>query len=227
MADSELDRLDPEPTVLKFKTGFQVEVMRLRTRQFFRLLKILTHGAGPALLRLQLDPDNPEAFGQQMLMLIIVAIPDAEQDAIQFLASMARPVGLKGEGKPDSQLTKQEKEDNAKLWEKFNEELNNPDPWDTLDLVQAIIEQESDDIQALGKRLASMMRLASRTGASEEKLDEAPPPQELNASPEPSPQPSTSSATSTDGETSTSSDSPSAGSASASKRPRAASKPSG
>lgn len=224
MADSELDRLDPQPTVLKFKTGFEVEVLRLRTRQFFRLLKILTHGAGPGLLQLRLDPSDPTAFGQQMVTLMLLSIPDAEQDAISFLASMCRPLGIKD--KPDSQLTKQEKEDNGNLWERFTEELHNPDPWDTIDLVEAIIRQEADDIQALGKRLASMLELARKTGASEETLEPAPTPQELNGSQGASPPPSTSSATSTDGPTSTSTTSPSAASGSASKRRAAASTPS-
>jgi hypothetical protein len=224
MADSELDRLDPEPTVLKFKTGFEVEVLRLRTRQFFRLLKILTHGAGPGMLQLQLDPSNPAAFGQQMLTLMLVSIPDAEQDAIQFLASMCRPLGIKD--RPDSQLSKQEKEDNQQLWDQFHGELNNPDPWDTLDLVETIISQEADDIRSLGKRLASMLELAQKTGASTEKIDLPPTPQELNGSPEASPPPSTSSAMSTGGATSTSTTSRSAGSGSASKRRAAASTPS-
>jgi hypothetical protein len=217
----ELDRLDPDATVLKFKNGFQVEVLRLKTRQFFRLLKILTHGAGPAMLQLQLDPSDPDQFGQKLLMLMLISIPDAEQDAIQFLSSMTRPVGLKD--RPDSQLSKQEKENNQGLWDKFYEEMNNPDPWDTVDLVEAIITQESEDIQALGKRLASMLQLARKTGAGGEKLDEAPTPQELSDLPAASPPPSTSSPVSTDGATSTSTTSPSAGSGSASKRRAAAS----
>jgi hypothetical protein len=210
---------------LKFSTGFEVEVLRLKTRQFFRLLKILTHGAGPALMQMELDPSDPAAFGQRLVFLVIMAIPDAENDAILFLSSMCRPVGIKD--KPDSQLTKQEKEDNAALWDKFGEELNNPEPDDTLDLVEAIITQESEDIRNLGKRIASMLKLAQRTGAADEPTPPAPTPQELNGSPAASPQPSTSSPTSTDGQTSTSSTSPSAGSGSASKRRAAASSETG
>jgi hypothetical protein len=224
VADSELDRLDPEPSVLKFKTGFQVEVLRLKTRQFFRLLKILTHGAGPGLLQLRMDSSDPAAFGQQMLTLMLLSIPDAEQDAIQFLASMCRPLGIKD--RPDSQLSKQDKEANQQLWDQFTEELHNPDPWDTIDLVEAIIRQEADDIQALGKRLASMLELARKTGASEEKIEPPPTPQELSESPGVSPSPSTSSPTSTDGATSTSTTSRSAASGSASKRRAVASMPS-
>jgi hypothetical protein len=210
---------------LKLTTGFEVEVLRLKTRQFFRLLKILTHGAGPGLLQLKLDPADPTAFGQQMVTLMLLSIPDAEQDAIAFLASMCRPLGIKD--RPDSQLSKQERENNQQLWDRFTEELHNPDPNDTLDLVEAIIRQEADDIQALGKRLASMLELARKTGASEEKIEPPPTPQELSESPAASPSPSTSSPTSTDGATSTSTTSRSAGSGSASKRRAAVSTPSG
>jgi hypothetical protein len=149
--------------------------------------------------------------------MVIMAIPDAEQDAILFLSSMCRPVGIKP--KPDSQLTKQEKEDNTALWDQFSEELNNPDPSDTLDLVEAIIRQEAEDIRNLGKRIASMLELARKTGAAEEPTPPAPTAQELNGSQAPSPPPSTSSSTSTGGQTSTSSTSPSAASVSASRPP--------
>lgn len=225
MADSELDRLDPQPMTLKFSTGFEVEVLRLKTRQFFRLLKILTHGAGPALMQMELDPSDPTVFGQRLVFLVLMAIPDAENDAILFLSSMCRPVGIRT--KPDSQLSKQEKEDNNALWEKFSEELNNPDPDDTLDLVEAIITQEAEDIRSLGKRIASMLQLARKTGAAEEPTPPPPSAQELNGSQEASLPPSTSSSTSTAGPTSTSSTSPSAGSGSASRQPAAVSSETG
>jgi hypothetical protein len=43
--ESELDRLDPQPVLCKMSTGFELEIVRMRTRQFFRLLRVLTHGA--------------------------------------------------------------------------------------------------------------------------------------------------------------------------------------
>ena len=100
------------------------------------------------------------------------------------------------------------------------DELNNPELEDLLDLAEAIVRQEAPEIQALGKRVASLLELAKKTGQLAEKDS----PGETVSLPEPSPGPSISSATSTDGLTSESSSSPSAGSASASRRrPRAAS----
>lgn len=214
MPDSELDRLDPDAGTVTLATGLELEVMRLRTRQFFRLLKVLTHGAGPLLMQANLDfRADPEEFIQKLLGLVVVSIPDAETEFIQFLASMTRPAGIVD--RPDKELNKQQKADNQALWDRFNEDLNNPELGDLIDLVELVIRREAPEMQALGKRLADALKVFSKTGQDKEAPETAPDPQELNSSPAPSPQPSTSSPTSTDGPTSTSSDFLSAGSASA------------
>jgi hypothetical protein len=214
--DSELDRLDPQPETCKLSTGFEVDIVRMRTRQFFRLLRVLTHGAGPALTQSGLDfAAGGEEFGQKLLMLVVMSIPDAEQEAIGFLASMCRPSGIAD--KPASQLTKQENEANQALWARFNDELHNPDLDDTLDLIEVIVRQEAPELQALGKKLQRTFKIFQATGQDKEPPEPEPSPQEIN-SPALSPQPSTSSATSTGGPTSTSSTSRSADSGSASKR---------
>lgn len=200
--DSELDRIDPQPESVKLSTGLEVEVVRMHTRQFFRLLRVLTHGAGPMLTQSGLDFSAPgPEFGQKLLMLVVMSIPDAEQEAIGFLASMCRPVGVTD--KPASQLTKQENEANQALWARYNEEMHNPAPADTLDLVEVIIRQEAPELQALGKKLQRMLDLFRKTGQDKEPPEPEPSPQELNSQGR-SPQPSTSSATSTGGQTTTS-----------------------
>jgi hypothetical protein len=219
--DSELDRIDPQPEVFKFSTGFEVEVVRMRTRQFFRLLRVLTHGAGPALQNgLDFSADAP-AFASRLLTLVIMSIPDAESEALAYLASMCRPAGLSG--KQASQRTKQETANDEALFTQFGEELHNPDLDDTVDLIEVIIRQEAPELQALGKKLERMFKLFQVTGQDKEPPEPEASPQELSL-PAPSPQRSTSSATSTDGQTSTSLTSPSADSARPSKqRARAAS----
>src|SRR6516164_2046821 len=178
MAESELDRLDPEPVIVKMSTGFAVEVVRLRTRQFFRLLRVLTNGAGPAMMQAGLNfRDNPDDFTQKFLMLVLMSIPDAEQQAIMFLQSMLKPAGLAD--KPDSQLTKQQKEDNPELT-------------DTIDLIEVMVRQEAPELQALGKRLQAMMAVFQKTGQDQEPPEPEPSVQDL-ASQGPSPAPSTSS----------------------------------
>lgn len=212
MADSELDRLDAEPAVVKLSTGYEVGLQRLKTRQFFRLLKVLTRGVGPAMLQSLNFSDDPEGFGRNLLAMTVMAIPEAEQQFIEFLQSMCKPVGMH---EPDGrQLTKKEREENSDLITELVEELNNPELDDLLDLAEAIVKAESADIQALGKRVAGLLEVARKTGQLEDKS-----PQEgESSSSAASAQPSTSSATSTDGPTSTSSPSRSAGSGRSSRR---------
>src|SRR5215475_8840080 len=166
MPDSELDRLDPQPTVVKLQSGFELEIQRLKTRQMFRLLKVLTHGAGP-LVQQQLNfGDTAEDFGRKLLALVIISVPDAENEFIEFLVSMTKPVGLvEGKGR---KLNKQEQEDNNTLWRKYEEELGNPEPMDLLDVVEVIINQEAPELQALGKRIASLAEAFRKTGAADE-----------------------------------------------------------
>lgn len=220
--DTELDRLDPVPVLRTLTTGTTVEVVRLRTRQFFRLLRVLTHGAGPAMMQSNLDfTDEAEQFTSKLLMLVVMSIPDAETEAIAFLQSMCKPHGLVD--KPASQLTKAEIEDNQALWEAFNTDLFNPELDDTIDLIEAIVTQEAPELQALGKKLERTFKLFRATGQDREQPEETPTPEQMaQGSREPSPSPSTSSRTSTGGRTSTSSSSRSAGSGRRSKQPAAA-----
>ena len=183
----------------------------MRTRQFFRLLRVLTHGAGPAMMQGGLDfKGGAEQFTAQLLTLVVMSIPDAEQEAIAFLQSMCQPAGVTR--KPESQLTKQEAADNETAYERFSKDLFNPELDDTIDLIEAIVRTEAPELQALGKKLQRMMELFRKTGQDKEPPEPEASPQDL-ASQGSSPRSSTSSAPSTDGLTSTSSASRSAGSA--------------
>jgi hypothetical protein len=214
MPDSEIDRLDPEPIAVPLSTGYKVGLQRMKTRQFFRLLKVLTRGVGPAVVQSLDFKDDPEAFGRNLLAMTLMAIPEAEQQFIEFLQSMCTPLGLH-EAHGKNRLSKQQAEDNAAAVTELIEELNNPELDDLLTLAEEIVKQEAPEIQALGKRVASLIELAKKTGQLGDKSQET-------SSPEHSPEPSTSSATSTDGLILPSSSSPSAGSGSASRRRRPA-----
>lgn len=217
MADSELDRIDPVPEKVTLSTGYEVGLQRLKTRQFFRLLKVLTRGVGPAVVQSLDFKDDPDAFGSRLMAITLMAIPEAEQQFIEFLQSMCRPLGLH---EPDGRaLDKKEREENADLITELVDELNNPELEDLLDLAEAIVRREAPEIQALGKRVASLLELAKKTGQLEDKTEDKKGSQD---STDPSVLLSTSSVTSTAGQTSTSSASRSAGSGSASRRRRPA-----
>lgn len=224
MADSEIDRLDPEPAVVKLSTGYEVGLQRLKTRQFFRLLKVLTRGVGPGIVQSGLDfGQGQEEFGRNLLAMTLMAIPEAEQQFIEFLQSMCIPLGLH-EAHGGARLSKQQLEDNQAAITELVEELNNPELDDLLDLAEAIVKQEAPEIQALGKRVAGLLEMARKTGQLEDKKE---PGEKGSNSPGPSPEPLISSATSTDGPTSTSTSSRSAASGSASRQRRDAGSASG
>lgn len=162
MAD-EIDKLDPLTEAVKLRSGLFVRFEALRTRQFLKLLRIVTHGALPGMSQagmLNLQNLTNEEFLGQFLTITLLSIPDAEDETVEFIRSMVYPDGLierKG-------LNKQDVERNKELWAALDEELENPDLDDLVTILEAVIKRESDDIYALGKRLAAMMSLAAKTG---------------------------------------------------------------
>jgi len=210
MAD-EIDKLDPIPETVNLRSGLQVQLESLKARQFFKLLRIVTHGALPGMREAGLfdmdDLDTDEFMGR-LLSVTLLSIPDAEDETIAFIKSMVYPVGLierKG-------LNKQDVERNQILWDALDAEMENPDLDDLVTIIEAVVKRESQDIQALGKRLASMMTLAEKTGQISSSPSQT---VSTSLSSEESPEPSTSSRRNTGGKTKSSSRSRSVASANA------------
>ncbi len=160
---TELDHLDAIPESVTLRSGTVVMLEPLKARQFFKLLRIITHGALPGMQSsglFDMDGLDSEEFIGRLLSVTLLSIPDAEDETILFLRSLCYPSGLierKG-------LNKQDVERNKALWEALDEELENPDLDDLVTIIEAVIKREAQDIQALGKRLASMLKLAEKTG---------------------------------------------------------------
>jgi hypothetical protein len=201
MPASELDRIDPEGEVIALEDGTKVRVVRLRTRQFFRLMKVLTHGGGQAFIQ-ALDFNAPgEEFMQRLLTAILFSIPDAEAEAVNFIQSMCRPPDVAA---PETERVSQEKADadDAK-YAALHRQMFNPPLEDTVSVIEQVIKQEAGDIQALGKRLAGLLKLAERTGQLKPgKAEPEATPAEMAASSARTPRSSTGSPASTDGTTS-------------------------
>ena len=81
--------------------------------------------------------------------------------------------------KPDSQLTNADKAANEALWAQFNTDLFNPELDDLIDLIELIVKQEAPELQALGKKLQSMMALFRRTGQDTEPAEPDPSPEQM------------------------------------------------
>lgn len=200
---SDVDRLAPEPVERKLSTGSVVRIERLRTRQFFKLMRIITSGAGHMLMEYRLDGDlNDKEFTGRLLGLVLLALPEAEQESIEFLQSMCVPVGLI-EGR---NLSAADKERNTELLTNYRAAMDNPELEDTLEIIETIVRVEAPDLQKLGKRLKAMMKIAEKTGQLTENTKSS----TQKASLEDSPEPTISSPPNTDGTTSESATSTSA-----------------
>lgn len=162
---SELDAFDPPPQTVTLSTGAVVRILDLKTRQFFRLLRIVTRGAGGFLMQSELSlNDTVDGFVAKLMGVLIVAVPEAEDETLAFLSSMIEPDGLIERADLDKRSQAAAAERNAELWAQVNEALANPELEDTLDLLDAIFRREAKDIMNLGKRLQRMFALAQRTG---------------------------------------------------------------
>src|SRR4051812_35274685 len=115
---NELDGLDPIPEQVKLKSGMVVQLESLKARQFFKLLRIITHGALPGMREAGLfsaDGLDSEEFMGRLLSVTLLSIPDAENETLEFIRSLCFPTGLierKG-------LNKQDVERNTLLWEQM------------------------------------------------------------------------------------------------------------
>lgn len=193
---NELDTLDPVPQRITLSTGTAVEFEALKARQFFKLLRIVTHSAAGMLTQVDglFNGSGADTAGKFAAMLIM-SIPDAIDETVEFLFSMVKPAGLIVK----NNLDKNEDAYNKKLWEKLVEDLGNPELEDLIDLVEAIFKREADDLAALGKKLQKLLGLAQKTGQL--KPQQASQTSQEQTYSEGSPEPLTSSVSSTDGQT--------------------------
>lgn len=152
---SETERLDPAPLEMVLESGTRFELEPLKLRQFLRLLRIITRGAADVLDGASLDFENADSFVQQFIGMVLFSIPEAEEETVDFIQSMVRPVNMTGN--PDKDVI---------LIRELYAELENPSLEDTVTIIQSIFERESEDLRALGKRLGSMFKVAQKMGAT-------------------------------------------------------------
>lgn len=207
--DTETDRLDPQGSLVVLSTGTKVEIQRLKLRQLFRLLRIITRGGAAYLPMLRealttgtSDEERANEFGTQLIAIALVALPEAEDEAVEFIMSVVEPHGLlKGKNKADFQR-------NDEMRQNLAEELYNPEPEDAITIIESVVNREKGDLVALGKRLMAAFKVAEKTGQLDpEKTTGSA--KQTPLSSVPSAESSTSSPVSTDGMTTSSLTSPS------------------
>jgi hypothetical protein len=193
--------------------GRKVEIQRLKLRQLFRLLRIITRGGAGYIPMLQDamaiagDEERAEAFGTQLIAIALIALPEAEDEAVEFLMSVVEPVGL------TPGMDKKQRETNENLRRNLTEYLFNPEPEDAIIIIEAVVTRERNDLVALGKRLSAAFAMMGKTGQLKETSSKKPQlvsTVQIPESSEDTPEPSTSSPRSTAGRTRKSSTSKSA-----------------
>jgi hypothetical protein len=182
-SEDEMERLDPVPDTYTFADGTTVAIERLKTRQFFKLLRIITHGGMDALQSIRLDPNQgTEVFTENLIALLIFAVPESEDETIEFLRAMVTPqqVTVPDDVPPSSAI---KVADNLRVAAKtkVDSQFTNMGLDDLLGLVEVIIRREAPELKALGKRLADTLKF--NRAAQGQGSDTAP---SLEASQEPS-----------------------------------------
>lgn len=141
---SDTDRLDPQVSGEVKLTNISVRLVPMRTRQIFRLMRIVTRGSGRFIGSMNLSFTDETQFASQMAALIVWSIPEAEDETIAFLQSMIDTGG--------------DTHEDVLYRERLVKELANPMLEDTVTLIEAIMEQEGKDLAALGKRLVGAFK---------------------------------------------------------------------
>jgi hypothetical protein len=167
---SDIDILAANPQRLYLPgLDIQIDVEKLRTRQLFKFLRILTVGAGPALADLQINSEtNTEELTQQLLAILVISIPEAEDEVIEFLRSMVKPLGL-----IEPERSKADRDANVAKYQELFEHLDNPEPEDTLALLMHIVKAEAPNMIALGKQIAVLLPSAAKLTTSSKKPSKA------------------------------------------------------
>jgi hypothetical protein len=164
---SELDALDPVPDTITLSDGTEVKLLDLKARQFFKLLRIISHGPAMAALSNSgnLLQGDPEAVVMRLVGFLLVSIPDAYEETLAFLQDMVQPAALKEiPANADKSSKVAATGFNNDQWAALAKAMDNPEIEDVVDLVDAIIKRESNDLVALGKKVASLFRVAEKTG---------------------------------------------------------------
>lgn len=155
------DLIVPVGSTFKINGDIPVRVVRLRTREWFGLARVLGAGLGSAIMDLDLDWDNPDDLRGQILGMLLLAIPGAEDELIAFLRTLVVPIHDTDTGR-------------------LSEAMTNPAPTDVIDLVGIIVDQEGAD---LADMVGKALQLAPKVSAIAPKKKPTPGPDDRSREP--------------------------------------------
>ena len=120
--------------------GIPVTINRLNLREFLALMKIISVGVGANIQTIDFNGEEGEMTGQ-MIALLMMAVPEAVEETIQFVKVVVKPV--------DPADAKQ-----------LTAKLQNPEVDVFLDVIAKVIEQEAGELRALlGKATSHFQRI--------------------------------------------------------------------
>lgn len=122
--------------------GIPATVKRLKAKEFFALLRILTNGMGANIANVDFGSDKEEVKAH-FLGLFIAAVPNAADEFVDFLHLVVEP--------KNSQQTGE-----------LNRAMVNPELETVIDVLTVVAEQEAPDIADLvGKAQAALKKIQS------------------------------------------------------------------
>jgi hypothetical protein len=141
--------LPPTPEISL--NGMQCTVKPLKAREFFQLISIITStlgsNAGEIFSRMGEKKDD-EDFAAELLGVVLVAVPLAQDPFLRLIRDIVEP------------LDKEEEDE-------LREYLWNPDPSDVLDVIDAVLTNEQDNLANLvGKARAYLKKWGTMMNAA-------------------------------------------------------------
>lgn len=156
---TEIDHIDPTPEILTLRSGVQVSVSRVKTIQLLRLVKIFSAGDGiDALMYAYANSDGEEEMMRNVVSSLILAIPNAEKEVVEFIQSLVEPAHLR----PRNSRIKEDAVFNENAYLTLSEELSNPDIEDLFMILETVVRKELPEFRSLGKRLLSLAQVAPK-----------------------------------------------------------------
>lgn len=153
VVSNDVDALAPEPGRYTMESGQEIIISRIKTRELFKFLKILTKGGGPLLSELNFSSGmDTDEFTQLLLVLAVSSIPNAEEETMEFLQFIVQPQKL-----IIPERSKDDRQKNEDEWRSLAEQLANPEIIDTIGIISAMVRQEAEDIQSLGKKIRALL----------------------------------------------------------------------
>lgn len=116
--------------------GIDCYVKRIKTREFFELMGVITTGMGGNIAQLGFDTDNQQEFGAQLVAALFVSLPNAVDPFLRLVRNIVKP---------------QDDQDAREL----REILENPELEDMMAIADCVIAQEQDSLwELVGKARA-------------------------------------------------------------------------